>query len=153
MIITTLFQVSNRKTSWSPSLRQIHCPPFTCSHFTVYLSTQNYYNLYCNGLYHHWKLETCWEEGPASPSLWSPLCVKWNLGLDEYSANEWMNKWMNIWFHNLPIHNLKYLGTGFWNPRNISYQKFQLRLIGWKWLSAWIFQEDSEKQPNALKIF
>ena len=137
MVITTLFQVSNRKTSWLTLTQSDLLSPFHKSSFhCLYLRTQSHCNLYCDGLYHHWRLETCLEEGPVSPSLGSRLYVKWNLGPAEDSANEWMNKWMNRWSHNLPVHNLKYLGTGFWNPRNISYQKFQFKLIGLKCLSA-----------------
>lgn len=154
MVITTLFQVSNRKTSWitfaqTDSLSPFHKSSFHC----LYLSTQSHCNLYCDDLHHHWRLEASWEERPVSPSLGSHLYVKQNLGPAEYSANEWVNKWMNSWFHNLPVHSLKYLRTSFWNPRNISYQKFQFKLIGLKCLSAWIFQGDSQEQPNALMIF
>ena len=89
MVITTLFQVSNRKTSWitlaqTDSLSPFHKSSFHC----LYLRTQSHCNLYCDGLYHHWRLETCLEEGPVSPSLGSRLYVKWNLGPAEDSANE-----------------------------------------------------------------
>ena len=59
MVITTLFQVSNRKTSWitlaqTDSLSPFHKSSFHC----LYLRTQSHCNLYCDGLYHHWRLET-----------------------------------------------------------------------------------------------